>query len=151
MSERLILFVDDSADDRDLALRALRRSGMIDEIVFARDGAEALEYLFGTPNRVEVNANLIPRVLLLDLKLPKIGGLEVLQRVRAHRRTRTLPVVILSSSDDEWDIAACYDLGANSYVRKPIDFAEFASTVERVGLYWLSVNQGVISMLGPRG
>ena len=140
MSDAVILYVEDSEDDRDLAERVFRRSGFSHELVFMRNGVEALEYLFAgktsNPDRPP-----IPRVMLLDLNLPKLGGLEVLKCVRADARTHRLPVVILSSSDMQVDIARCYALGANSYVRKPADFAEFASTLEHVGVYWLLVNQ----------
>jgi CheY-like chemotaxis protein len=141
VAERFILFVDDSPDDRDLALRALRRSGLTSQIVFAHDGAEALEHLFGKKDHGAKDMPLIPQVMVLDLKLPKIGGLEVLQQVRSRQTTRRLPVVILTSSDDACDIACCYELGANSYVRKPVDFTRFASAIEQVLLYWFKLNQ----------
>jgi CheY-like chemotaxis protein len=140
-SERVILFVEDDPDDRELALRALRRSRIANEIVVARNGAEALDYLFGTGAWAGRDTTLLPQVVLLDLKLPKIDGLEVLRKCRADERTRTLPIVVLTSTDDDHDVIASYDLGAGSYVRKPVDCANFAAAVEQLGMYWLLLNE----------
>jgi CheY-like chemotaxis protein len=138
--ESVILLVEDNADDEALALRALAKHGIANPVVVARDGAEALDWIFGTGDHAGRDANERPRVILLDLKLPKIGGLEVLRRIRADPRTRRVPIVLLTSSGEERDIAAGYDLGANSYVRKPVEYGEFAETVGRLGVYWTSVN-----------
>ena len=136
-----ILLVEDNPDDEMLALRALKRGHIANEITVARDGAEALDYLFGIGEYAGRRLDTMPRVILLDLKLPKVDGLEVLKRIRADRRTRFVPVVILTSSDEERDISASYILGANSYVRKPVDFAKFADTIRQLGSYWLALNQ----------
>ena len=132
MSGRTILLVEDNRDDEDLALHALRKNRIADEVVVARDGAEALERLFGPEP--------LPELVLLDLKLPKVDGLEVLQRLRGHPRTRLLPVVILTSSAADQDRAASYGFGANSYIRKPVDFVEFNEAVKQLGRYWLGLN-----------
>jgi two-component system response regulator len=132
-----ILLVEDNPDDEMLTLRALERNHIANEIVVARDGAEALDYLFG--------AGVLPQVVLLDLKLPKVDGLEVLKRIRADERTCLLPVVILTSSDEDQDIAESYHLGANSYVRKPVNFGQFVETIGQLGLYWLVLNQPPVS------
>ncbi len=135
-----ILLVEDNADDEALTLRALRQSHIKNEIVVARDGVEALDYLFGQGTHANRDLSVMPQVILLDLKLPKIDGLEVLRRVRADERTRRLPVVILTSSAEDSDRLTGYDLGANSYVRKPVDFVQFAEAVHQLGLYWLVLN-----------
>jgi two-component system response regulator len=140
MSAKSILLVEDNPDDVTLTLRALQKNNLGNDVVVARDGVEALEYLFGT-GRYSGRDPSLPQVLLLDLKLPKLDGLEVLRRLRADERTRLLPVVILTSSDEERDIASGYGLGANSYVRKPVDFVAFTKAVNRLGLYWLVLNQ----------
>jgi two-component system response regulator len=140
MSAKTILLVEDNPDDVTLTLRALQKNNLGNDVVVARDGVEALEYLFGT-GRYNGRDPSLPQVLLLDLKLPKLDGLEVLRRLRADERTRLLPVVILTSSDEERDIASGYGLGANSYVRKPVDFVAFTKAVNRLGLYWLVLNQ----------
>jgi CheY-like chemotaxis protein len=140
MSAKTILLVEDNPDDVTLTLRALQKNNLGNDVVVARDGVEALEYLFGT-GRYSGRDPSLPQVLLLDLKLPKLDGLEVLRRLRADERTRLLPVVILTSSDEERDIASGYGLGANSYVRKPVDFVAFTKAVNRLGLYWLVLNQ----------
>jgi two-component system response regulator len=139
--EHVILLVEDNPDDEALTLRALRRANVGNDIVVARDGVEALDYLFGTGAHAGRDPRNPPQVVLLDLKLPRIDGLEVLRRVRADERTRLQPVVILTSSNEERDRIEGYKLGANSYVRKPVDFGEFAEAVGRLGLYWLLVNQ----------
>ena len=137
MSNRRILLVEDNPDDVDLTLRAFKKNNIANEIVVARDGAEALELLHG-PGAAEAN---LPAVVLLDLKLPKVDGLEVLRRIRGDERTALLPVVILTSSLEERDLVKGYSLGANSYVRKPVDFADFLEAVKQLGLYWLVLNQ----------
>jgi two-component system response regulator len=141
MSERTILLVEDNPNDEALTLRALRKNNINDRVVVARDGAEALDYLFGTGAYHDRNPTDVPRVVLLDLKLPKVDGLEVLRRLRANARTKLLPVVILTSSNEERDLVAGYGSGANSYIRKPVDFTEFAETVRHLGRYWLQLNE----------
>jgi two-component system response regulator len=135
MTEKTILLVEDNPDDEALMLRAFQRSKLANRIDVARDGAEALEYLLApdAPKR--------PTLVILDLKLPKVDGLEVLRRVRADARTRSLPVVVLTSSREEQDLVESYRLGANSYVRKPVDFVQFAEATQTLGLYWLVVNE----------
>lgn len=142
MIDKVILLVEDNPDDELLTLRALTKSNVLNEVVVARDGAEALDYLFCMGAYADCDAILMPQVVLLDLKLPKMDGLEVLRRLRADERTRLLPVVILTSSDEEQDIVESYKLGANSYIRKPVDFAQFTESVRQLGLYWLVLNQG---------
>jgi two-component system response regulator len=139
--ERPILLVEDNPDDEELTLRALRRNKVRNEIVVARDGAEALDYLFGTGRHAGRDLGVQPQVILLDLKLPRIDGLQVLQRIRADDRTRLLAVVVLTSSRQEEDIVRSYEHGANSYVRKPVDFSEFIEAVKTLGLFWLLVNE----------
>lgn len=141
MEDPVILLVEDNPDDEALTLRALRRANVGNDIVVARDGVEALDYLFGTGAHADRDVRHLPQVMLLDLKLPRIDGLEVLRRVRADERTRVLPVVILTSSNEERDRIDGYTLGANSYVRKPVDFNEFVDAVRQLGLYWLLLNQ----------
>lgn len=139
--DRVILLVEDNADDEALALRALRMNHILNEVVVARDGAEALDYLFGTGAYAGRDLSLAPQLVLLDLKLPKVGGLEVLKRIRAEERTRLQPVVILTSSTEEQDLVGGYGLGANSYIRKPVDFSQFSEAVRQIGLYWLVLNE----------
>jgi two-component system response regulator len=141
MEDPVILLVEDNPDDEALTLRALRRANVGNDIVVARDGVEALDYLFGTGPHAGRDTRDLPQVMLLDLKLPRIDGLEVLRRVRADEQTRVLPVVILTSSNEERDRIDGYTLGANSYVRKPVDFNEFVDAVRQLGLYWLLLNQ----------
>ncbi len=139
MSEAVILLVEDNPDDEALTLRALEKNKITNKVVVAHDGAEALDYLFGTGKQ---NGHAImPHVILLDLKLPKIDGLEVLRRIRADQRTKLLPLVILTSSNEERDRLQGYDFGANSYVRKPVDFVQFTEAVRQLGLYWLLLNE----------
>lgn len=138
MKRKVILLVEDNPDDEKLILRVLQKSNISNEIVAARDGQEALDYLFGSKDKAE---RLTPTVILLDLHLPKVEGLEVLQRIRADPSTRRLPVVVLTSSDEEGDRIKSYDLGANSYVCKPVDFNAFAAAVKELGLYWLLLNR----------
>jgi two-component system, response regulator len=133
---KTILLVEDNADDEQLTLRAMRQSEVPNIIRVARDGAEALDHLFGASAGAK-----LPDLVLLDLKLPKVSGLEVLQRIRSDDRTRSLPIVILTSSDEERDIVESYNLGANSYIRKPVDFDEFIDAVRQLGLYWLAMNR----------
>jgi two-component system response regulator len=140
MTAGSILLVEDNPDDEALTLRALRKNNIANEVAVARDGAEALDYLFGTGVHSGRDPAL-PQVVLLDLKLPKIDGLEVLSRVRANPRTAMLPVVILTSSKEERDLAESYTRGANSYVRKPVDFQAFLQAVNQLGLYWLVLNE----------
>lgn len=139
MKDKFILLVEDNPDDVELTLRALRKNNILNEVVVKNDGAEALDYLFGTDKSAERDKGL-PVVVLLDLKLPKIDGFEVLKRLRADDRTKLLPVVILTSSDQDQDILESYNFGCNSYVRKPVDFAQFSEAVRQVSLYWMLLN-----------
>jgi two-component system response regulator len=141
VEDKIILLVEDNADDEKLTLRALKKNNICNEVVVARNGAEALDYLFGTGAYAERDLRHMPQVVLLDLKLPKLDGLEVLRRVRADGRTRLLPVVILTSSNEERDRIDGYGLGANSYVRKPVDFNQFSEAARQLGLYWLVLNE----------
>jgi len=141
LTRKTILLVEDNRDDEELTLRALRQSNIMNEVVVARDGEEALEYLFGHKHLTSREAELLPAVVLLDLKLPKIGGMEVLREIRSHPRTRRLPVVVLTSSKEDEDLANVYDLGANSYLYKPIDFDKFLEAVGHVGMYWMLFNE----------
>jgi DNA-binding response OmpR family regulator len=141
MEQKMILLVEDNADDEALTIRALKKNNIRNELVVMRDGAEALDYLFCRGNFAERNPHERPQVILLDLKLPKVDGLEVLRQIRSNDATRLLPVVILTSSREEQDMIKGYSLGANSYVRKPVDFIEFAEAVRELGLYWLVLNE----------
>jgi two-component system response regulator len=141
VSDDTILLVEDNPDDEELTLRALKKNNIRNTVVVARDGAEALDYLFCTGSSSGRDASDLPGVILLDLKLPKVDGLEVLRRLRADQRTRLLPVVILTSSIEEQDRLKGYGLGANSYVRKPVDFSQFSEAVRQLGLYWLLLNE----------
>ena len=141
MTEKTILLVEDNPNDEALTLRALKKSRIANPMVVARDGAEALDYLFGLGTHAGRDAGDIPALILLDLKLPKLNGLEVLQRLRANDRTKLIPVVILTSSVEEQDILSGYDLGANSYLRKPVDSAKFMESVGQLGVYWLMLNE----------
>lgn len=141
MSEKVILLVEDNPDDVDLTLRALKKNNISNRVVLARDGEEALDYLFGTGMQAEQGMGLMPVVILLDLKLPKIDGIEVLRRIREDERTRLYPVVILTSSLEEQDLLNGYRFGANSYIRKPVDFEQFNEAVKQLGLYWLLLNE----------
>lgn len=134
MNSRIILLVEDNPSDIDLTKRALLKGGITSRLIVAEDGQEALDYLEG-------EGSVLPSLILLDLKLPKIDGLEVLRRIRARERTRRLPVVILTTSKEEQDVAQSYDLGANSYIRKPVDYVQFAEAVQQLRLYWLVVNE----------
>jgi CheY-like chemotaxis protein len=141
MEDKVILLVEDNADDEKLTLRALKKNNISNEVVVARNGAEALDYLFGSGIHANRDTSLMPQVVLLDLKLPKIDGLEVLRRLRGNERTKLLPVVILTSSNEEQDRLSGYGFGANSYVRKPVDFNQFMEAVRQLGLYWLVLNE----------
>ena len=140
MESKTILLVEDNPDDEALTLRALKRNNILNEVIVARDGAEALDYLFARGAHSGRDTSKQPEVILLDLKLPKVDGLEVLQQIRQDERIRRLVVVILTSSNEERDIIAGYDLGANSYIRKPVDFNQFMEAVRQLGLYWLALN-----------
>ena len=140
MDRKIILLVEDNPDDEVLTLRALQKSNIMNQVVVARDGAEALDYLFATGAYTGRDANELPELVLLDLKLPKVDGLEVLQRLRADERTKLLPVVVLTSSNEKRDIMESYNLRANSYIRKPVDFVQFREAVRQLGLYWLVLN-----------
>ena len=141
MSTKTILLVEDNPSDIDLTKRALSKGHILNELVVAEDGQEALDYLFGTGIYAARDSATLPTLILLDLKLPKVDGLEVLVRIRSDSRTKRLPVVILTSSREEQDIATSYDLGANSYIRKPVDFLQFAEAIKNLGLYWLVLNE----------
>ncbi len=136
-----VLLVEDNPDDEALTLRAFRKSNLTNEVVVARDGVEALDYLMGTGTFAGRDPNDTPQLILLDLKLPKVDGLEVLQQIRTHARTKMLPVVVLTSSKEQEDLIRSYSLGANSYIRKPVDFNQFVQAVQQLGLYWLVLNQ----------
>ena len=141
MSKRIIMIVEDNEDDLELALRAFKHNNVLNEIVVARDGVEALDYLFGTGPHAGRDLCAMPEVVLLDLKMPRIGGLEVLRRIRSDSRTRYLPVVVLTSSDEEKDMIDSYHYGVNSYIRKPVDFKQFTEAVRQLSLYWMVLNQ----------
>src|SRR6266481_6614295 len=141
MKERVILLVEDNADDEALTMRALSKNNITNKIVIARDGVEALDYLFGTGMYAGRDTSMQPELILLDLKLPKVDGFEVLKKLRADERTKLLPVVILTSSKEQQDVVNGYGLGANSYVRKPVDFQDFVDAVLQLGLYWLVLNE----------
>jgi len=136
-----ILLVEDNPDDEALTIRALRKAHVANEIVVARDGVEAVDYLFGTGSYVGRDSKNVPHMVLLDLKLPKLNGLEVLARIRADDRTCLVPVVILTSSNEDRDLLAGYRNGANGFVRKPVEFSEFSDAVRQLGLYWILVNE----------
>jgi len=138
---QLILLVEDNPDDIELTIRAFAKSNIANQLIVTKDGEEALEYLFASGRYANRDPSAMPEVVLLDLKLPKLDGLEVLRRLRADERTRWLPVVILTSSNEEQDIVRGYDLGANSFVRKPVDFTQFTTAAQQLGLYWLVLNE----------
>jgi two-component system, response regulator len=141
MKHKIILLVEDNPDDEELTLMALRKNNILNEVVVARDGEEAIDFLFGNGENSATHRGVFPAIVLLDLKLPKVDGLEVLQRIRAETRTRLLPVVVLTSSKEEKDLFESYSLGCNSYVRKPVDFAHFVEATRQLGLYWLLLNE----------
>ncbi len=141
MTEKVILLVEDNPDDIELTERALRKNNIANKVVVARDGVEALDYLFGTGAYAGRDIDGQPQVVLLDLKLPRMDGLEVLKRIRADARTKLVPVVILTSSREEQDLIEGYRSGANSYIRKPVDFDQFTEATRQLGLYWLVLNE----------
>jgi len=141
MKNKMILLVEDNAGDEALTLRAFKKNNIVNEVVVVRDGVEALDYLFATGSFAERGPQPMPQVILLDLKLPKLDGLDVLRQIRATESTRRLPVVIFTSSSEEEDMIKSYDLGANSYVRKPIQFDQFLSATNQLGMYWLLLNE----------
>ena len=136
-----ILLVEDNPDDEVLTIRALKQHNVVNDVAVARNGADALDYLFARGKHEDRDPAALPALVLLDLKLPKIDGIEVLRRMKADERTRRLPVVILTSSQEDRDLDAAYDLGANSYIRKPVDFEQFSEAVRNIGLYWLVLNR----------
>ena len=139
--DKPILLVEDSDDDRELTLRALKKNGIANEVVLARDGVEALDYLFGTGAHAGRDTSALPQLVLLDLNLPRVGGLEVLKRIRADPRTQFVPIVVLTSSKEEEDVLDSYRKGANAYVRKPVEFDEFTTAVRTLGMFWLLLNE----------
>ena len=142
MRRNMILLVEDNPDDEALTLRALKKNNILNEVVVARDGVEALDFLFGTGAYAERDLSIMPEVILLDINLPKINGLEVLEKIRGDKRTKLLPVVILTTSNEERDRLKSYTLGANSFIRKPVDFQQFSEAILQLGVYWLLLNQG---------
>ena len=141
MNYKVILLVEDNPDDVKLTMRALKKANVLNEVVVAQDGAEALDYLFGAGKYAGRDVNQKPQVVLLDLKMPKVDGFEVLQRIRADERTKLLPVVVLTTSSEDKDRVATYQFHANSFVRKPVDFEQFTEAVRQLGLYWLLLNE----------
>ena len=141
MSSDVILLVEDNPDDEALTIRALNRNNITNEVVVARDGVQAMGYVFAKGEHANRDIKDLPRLVLLDLKLPKVDGLEVLRQIRADERTKRLPVVVLTSSKEEQDLVDSYNLGVNSYIRKPVDFTLFTEAVRQVGLYWLVLNE----------
>jgi two-component system response regulator len=141
MKNKVILLAEDNPDDVKLTLRALKKSNILNEVVVAQDGVEALDYLFGTGKYAGRDTRVTPQLVLLDLKMPKLDGLEVLQRLRDDARTKLLPVVVLTTSSEDKDRIESYKLGANSYIRKPVDFDQFVDAVRQLGLYWLVLNE----------
>jgi len=147
MHERVIVLVEDNVNDEELTLRAFRKSNILNRVVIVRDGVEALDYFFSRGAYANRSQDEIAQVVLLDLKLPKIDGLEVLRELRAHAETKLIPVVILTSSVEEQDLIRGYGLGANSYIRKPVDFTQFVEAVRQLGLYWLVINHAAPPVL----
>lgn len=141
MNEKIILLVEDNPSDIELTKRALERGRISNKLVVVTDGQQALDYLFATGEFAGRDSKEMPTLTLLDIKLPKLDGLEVLRRIRENKSTRRLPIVMLTSSDEERDIATSYDLGVNSYIRKPVDFNQFVESIQRLGLYWLVINE----------
>jgi len=141
MDRKMILLVEDNPDDEALTLRALRKHQIASDIVVVRDGVEALDYMFGTGVFAGRDLNYLPALILLDLKLPKIDGLEVLRRLRQEKHTRLIPTVVLTTSDEEADRVQSYHLGANSFIRKPVDFTQFTEAIRHIGIYWLILNE----------
>jgi CheY-like chemotaxis protein len=141
MHERVIVLVEDNANDEELTLRAFRKSNILNRVVVVRDGAEALDYFFLRGRYAQRPATEIAQLVLLDLKLPKVSGLDVLRALRAEERTRLIPIVVLTSSVEDQDLVRSYGLGANSYVQKPVDYTQFVEAVRQLGMYWLAINQ----------
>jgi len=141
MNDKMILLVEDNPDDEELTTRALRQAKVANDLIVVRDGAEALEFVFGTGQHAARDLSRMPALILLDLKLPKLSGLDVLLRLRADQRTRLIPTVILTSSSEDEDMVKSYRHGANSYVRKPVEFGAFAHAVSQLGVYWMLINQ----------
>ena len=141
MKERFILLVEDNPDDEELTLVGLKKSGLLNEVKVVRDGEEALNFLFATGEYEDRDPNNVPSVILLDLKLPKLGGFDVLSKIRANPATSCVPIVVLTSSSEEEDVVASYKMGANSFVRKPVEFNRFADAVRQLGLYWMLLNE----------
>lgn len=142
MKPKVILLVEDNPDDEELTLMALQKNNILNEVIVARDGVEALDFLFGDGPDTCKSRQTYPSIILLDLKLPRVDGLEVLSRIRSDERTKLLPVVVLTSSREDRDLLESYSLGCNSYVRKPVDFAQFVEATRQLGLYWLLLNEG---------
>ncbi|MEP7075664.1 MAG: response regulator [Acidobacteriota bacterium] len=141
MKDKVILLVEDNPKDEALTMRALKKSNVVNDVDVVRDGVEALDYLFCTGPYESRDPNLMPQLILLDLKLPKMDGLQVLQKMRGDERTKRLPVVVFTSSSEQEDMLKSYDLGANSYVRKPVEFEEFSEATRQLGVYWLLLNE----------
>jgi len=141
MKSKVILLVEDNPDDVALTKRALEKSHVANKLVVAEDGEEALDYLFGTGTFDGRDVSVMPTLILLDLKLPKIDGREVLKKIRSDVRTKRLPIVVLTSSNERDDVQTCYDFGVNSYIRKPVDFIQFSEAIKHLGLYWLVINE----------
>jgi len=141
MNNKKILLVEDNPDDIELTLRAFRKNNILNEIIIKRDGAEALDFFFGKNGVAVNNCNDLPILTMLDLKLPKVDGLDVLKKIRSDKRTKLIPVVILTSSNERSDLLSGYELGCNSYIRKPVDFNQFTDTVKQLGFYWLLINE----------
>lgn len=139
--EMEILFIEDNASDAELTIRALKRNNIANRIIHLKDGAEALEYIFSEDNLSSSEVNPLPKVILLDLKMPKISGIEVLKKIKSDERTKSIPVVVLTSSKEHPDIKKCYDLGVNSYVVKPVDFDSFSKAISNLGIYWMLINE----------
>lgn len=141
MEKNIIMLVEDNEDDLELTLRAFKKNNISNEVVIARDGIEALDYLMGTGTHKGRDLRVMPEVILLDLKMPRMGGIEVLRHIRSNEHTKLLPVVILTSSDEEKDMVESYECGVNSYIRKPVDFSQFVDAVRQLSLYWMVLNQ----------
>lgn len=146
MDEKIILLVEDNADDEELTIRTLQKNHLKNKIVVVRDGVEALDYLFGTGEYSDRDLSVSPVLIMLDIKLPKLTGLEVLKKIKSDSRTSVVPVVMLTSSDEEKDLIESYQLGANSYVRKPVDFSEFQKSIRQLALYWILLNESPVKI-----
>ena len=141
MNEIEILLVEDNIDDANLAIRALKKYNLINKILHAKDGAEAIDYIFAQGIYADRNIEAKPKMILLDLKMPKVNGIEVLEKIKSDERTKSIPVIVLTSSKEDPDIKTCYELGVNSYIVKPVDFDSFLKTVSNLGVYWMMLNQ----------